>query len=144
MPLAVPDAGELALLELLVKTALAAPDDWWLRLYVDDIDIEAATVIADVTEPTVPGYAAVELLRSLWNAPATIAGRGVVTWGTGPVWFTLTSGSEDIYGWYVTNAANDTLLFGSRLSSPPWVMTPANPLPLTPTMRLTTEFPPLV
>src|SRR5215831_6745176 len=99
MPFVVVDTGELFLLDLLVKTALASPEDWVLRLYKTAVSIINTTVLADLTQADYDGYSPLSLTRSDWQDSVTVAGRAVSYWGTAPVNFVADSGTQDIYGW---------------------------------------------
>jgi len=144
MPFTVPAEGENFLVELLTKTALSVSANWRLRLYVNDETIGADTVLADLDEASFDGYAPFELPRSDWSDPVQVSGRATVQWEPGVLWFECVTGSEDIYGWFVTDADDTVILFGDRLPGAPVTCDPSNPIPLTPVLRLTSEYPPIV
>lgn len=142
MPFVVPDEGERYLLDVLLKVALAVSDNWILHLYVNDVDIETDTVLADLDEAFYDGYAPVELIRSDWSDAATIGERAVSSWGSGPVSFVADSGDQDVYGWYVTDSAETVILWAERLASAPFNVSTTNPLFLTPINDLASRFNP--
>lgn len=89
-----------------------------LRLYSNNLTPTNAQVIGDFTEATFTGYAAVTL--SGWTA-ASVAAH-VASSTANPVTFTLTAGTQSIYGWYITNAAGTVLYAAGRDAAAPVAM----------------------
>lgn len=81
--------------------------DLHLHLYVDDITPADGDTPASYTECADSGYALEVLADSGWT-------NGV--YGT-EIEFTLEDAAT-IYGYYVTNTANDTLIWSEKLSTP--------------------------
>jgi hypothetical protein len=117
MALLVPDVGEVELLSRMLN--LNSPDDVVLHLYTNDKTPAEGDVLGDYTESTATGYAAETLTGSSWSVSTT----GGTTTGEYPqVTFTYEAAEPDIYGYYVTNNAEDTLLWAERFSDGPYAI----------------------
>jgi hypothetical protein len=77
-----------------------------LHLFQHGPTISNATVLSALTEATFAGYAAVAM--SGWSA-STVTDH-VASSTANPCTFTLTSGSQAIGGWYVTDSTSTYLL----------------------------------
>jgi hypothetical protein len=119
MALVVPDEGEIALL----KAALnhTAVGNVKLHLYHSDITITENTVFADANaaECDEAGYAVKILTGSSWTV-AEGAGD-LVTAEYAAQLFTFAE-TATVYGYYVTNNANDKLLWIEEFSTGPYVL----------------------
>lgn len=88
-----------------------------LRLYKNNVTPTNATVLADLTEADFSGYAAQTLVWGASSITAHIAEAAAATLS-----FTISSGTQNIYGWYVTNSAGTRLLSVERDPSAPVAM----------------------
>lgn len=81
-----------------------------LRLFKNNFTPSNTSVIASFTEADFAGYAPIDL--SAWGAAALFAhvaqAQNIATS------FVITAGTQNIYGWYVTNAAGTKLLLSQR------------------------------
>lgn len=86
-----------------------------LRLFKNNVTPDNTKVIGDFTEATFSGYAAISLTG--WSAAAVTAhvAQSDPTAGT----FTITSGTQAIYGWYVTDSGGTVLYWAQRDPSAP-------------------------
>lgn len=108
-----------------LRTQLALPfaamgryDGAVVRLFKNDITPDRTTVLADLTEADFAGYAASSAV--VWGAvfsdendAANVVGGSKQFQASGPV-----SPAQQIYGYYVTNAAGDTLYWAERFDQP--------------------------
>jgi len=109
----IPDEGEVVLLEyMLNKTATA---DLILKLFANDVTPDGDTTYADMIEPTAGDYAEITLTGASWVV-ATDTGTTTAQYPEQTFSFTT---SETVYGYYVVNNADDTLLWVHRASFAP-------------------------
>lgn len=103
-------------LEFLAKelTNKVGSVDKRLHLFVNDRNPAAADVLADYTECTLANYASKLLNGANWTV-AVVAGIGIAEYPEHT--FVFTAGGQTLYGYYVTDAANTTLLWMERFSS---------------------------
>lgn len=141
MPLVVPDLGEVELLRLMLKTALAVDEPLSLRLYANDYAPNRQSVLANFTAASFDGYAPITLARAGWSAPATVGGIAQSTHGAAPAQWIAASGSQTCYGYYVTDAAGAVVYWAERFPAPLTVTT-AVPILVVPVMRLRSESQP--
>jgi hypothetical protein len=92
-----------------------------LRLYSNNLTPDNTKVVGDFTEATFAGYAAVSLN---FSADAVVTAH-VANDSADAVTFTITAGTQNIYGWYVTNAAGTVLYFSQRDANAPVGMSSA-------------------
>lgn len=81
-----------------------------LRLFKNNLVPDNTKVLADFTEADFAGYAPISL--SGFSVPSVAA--HVASSSPAPATFTITAGSQNVYGWYVTNSAGTKLLFSQR------------------------------
>lgn len=95
-----------------------AMNGWKLRLFANNATISATTVLADLTEATFTGYAAVT--TATWPAPALDgSNRGSSLNTQGQFTPTAGGGSGNIYGWYLTNSGGTVLYAVEKFASSP-------------------------
>jgi len=121
MPLAVPNAGEVRLLEIIVGKSTLAAGELVLHLYVNQVDLtDESFTEASFTEASASGYASVTLTGSNWTA-STDPGTGVSTAVyASNVTFQFSVG-EDVYGYYITNNAGE-ILWAEQFPSAPFAL----------------------
>jgi len=118
MALNFPNVGENVALENLVNKTI--PQNLVLRLYSNNITPSDTDVTATYTEATFPGYSASTLVGANWGA----ASSGSITYGSQQS-FTrnATGATENIYGYFVTQASSGILVYSERDASAPVAMT---------------------
>lgn len=105
MPLVVPDGGERKMLEYIVNKS--APTDLTLRIYVNDVDLLSEGFSStSFTEASATGYVGAALPGANWIV-ATTSGISTATYAT-TVTFNFST-SQDLYGYYVTNAGGQVM-----------------------------------
>jgi len=118
MALVLPDEGLNDQLSYVIKTTISGVADWLLVLFKNNLTPTQATVYADLTLATFGGYSAVTLTRGTWTSPTIISDKAVSTWGTTPTFWTVTSGSETIYGYAMVTASSPVIRGIERFASP--------------------------
>jgi hypothetical protein len=114
MAVVVPDASEIRLLELMLN--VTSQDNPVLRAYTNDHTPSASTAFGDITESTVSGYSAITLTPGSWTITTDGSSFAVASYPEQTFTFSAT---ETIYGYYVTNSANDTILWLERADFAP-------------------------
>lgn len=107
MPLVLPNDGLPSLLQWMLREAIAGVPDLVFTLWVNDLEPDQDTVLADLTIASFGGFQEQTLTRAGWTSPVIDAGQAVSTWGTVPTEWTVTQGPEEIFGWAAYNP--DTL-----------------------------------
>jgi hypothetical protein len=129
MALNFPDSGENLVLEMLVNKT--APQNLVLRLYRNNITPSDTDVAGTYTEASFPGYAAITLTGASWNA----ASGGSIAYGAQQTFTCSGASTDDIYGYYVTQASSGTLLYSERDGAAPFaVRNSGDNIKLTPTI----------
>lgn len=141
MPLVVPDLGEIFLLDLLLREDVSSADRFLLHLYKNDYSPNRVSELIDFEEATFAGYEVVELARDQWSESETVGGYAVSLYGTGYQQWVATTGDQDIYGYYVTDQADEVVLWAERFGTMVTV-SEVNPVLLIPVMRLRSEYQP--
>lgn len=110
--LVVPNVGAITLQQIL-------NDNWgvWIHLYMADVPLDRATVLSDLVELDVPGYAPQAAMG--WLDPEIVEGRAQT--GADPILFTRESGlpQRDVWGYYATMGMSGPLLWVERALDPP-------------------------
>ncbi len=83
------------------------------RLFTSNTTPGTATVLGDFTEATFAGYAAIAGSAITWSA-AALVGHIAQSTGSNLVFNNTSGGAVNVYGVYVTNAANTVLYFAER------------------------------
>jgi hypothetical protein len=99
---------------------------WTLRAYKNDYTPLPTSVVGDFTEATYPGYAAVSLN---FPNPAFLNGsnKGQFTADTITFLYSGTPGSQDVYGVYVTDDLDGSLVGGARDPAAPVTISDTDP-----------------
>ena len=113
MALLVPDVGEVLLLSYALNKV--APTEVQLKIYTNDYTPVEGSVVANFTEATAEGYAAIELAGASWTI-ATAAGVTTATYAQQTETFTAASTN---YGYYITNHDGSQVLWAERFSDAP-------------------------
>lgn len=119
MPLIVPDAGEVRLLEYIVNKR--SPTNLVLRLYTNVVDLSTENfTTASFTEVTTAGYAAAALVGSNWTA-STSSGISSAIYNTA-ITFSFSAG-VDVRGYYVTdNLSPANILWAEEFPGAPFTL----------------------
>lgn len=116
MGLIVPNSAEKTLLEMLLN--ITSPTNPQLKLYCNDVTLDGDTIISDFTEcPSGTGYAAKTLSPGNWTITTNAVERAQAEYNSEQE-FTF-SVAQDIYGYYVTNAAGTDLLWAQEAAYSP-------------------------
>lgn len=95
----VPDEGLARGLEWTLNNGDTQLDAWQLMLFVNDLTPDEDTVLADLVEPSWPGYARYAMVPASWSAPVIAGHVAESVWGQDPVTFTNATGAtETVYG----------------------------------------------
>lgn len=116
MPLNFPDVGENLVLGMI--TNRTAPENLVLRLYRNNITPSDTDTAGTYTEAVFPGYAAITLTGASWNAPS----GGSIAYGAQQTFTCSGTATDDIYGYYVTQATSGVLLYSERDASAPFAV----------------------
>jgi hypothetical protein len=138
MPLVVPDAGELRMLDTLLKLALSTNENQILKLYQNNVTPTQASVPASFTEASFTGYAARTLLRSGWNNAVTVSNKAESSYGSTPQSWTCGTTGNTIYGYWVEGSTSAKCLWAERFSTSR-VLASGDVLNITPKFTLSSE-----
>lgn len=129
MALNVPDVGENKIVEMVVNKT--APENLVLRLYSNNITPADTDTAGTYTEATFAGYSAITLTGASWGAGS----GGTTTFAQQTFTRSSTGATENIYGYYVTQATSGVLIWSERDAAAPAAMTNAGDnIKLTPTL----------
>lgn len=131
----VPNEGKLFLLDQLLRTDAVEIGPFTLRLFRTAVTIGDGTVRADMVEANYDGYLPVVMERADWSAAIVSSDTAQSSWGAGLLTFFTDSGTQDVYGWFVTDQDDNFLLWGENFPLPITVSTSV-PVTLFPVMRL--------
>lgn len=137
MPLVVPDAGELRLLDTMLKLALSTNENHILKLYQTNVTPNSASVPASFSEANFTGYAARTLTRSSWNSAVTVSAKAESSYGSVQSWTCGTTGNT-IYGYWVEGSTSAKCLW-AELFSTSRVLANGDVLNITPKFTLSSE-----
>lgn len=98
---------------LLRATFSSEPENITLKLYSNDYDPALNSTSGDFIEVVGGGYLSQGLLRSKWEAPATVIDDSTIIYSE-PVTFTF-SNTVRIVGYYVVGATSGELWWAERL-----------------------------
>lgn len=139
--LVVPDLGELVLIARMLAPDANPTDPFLLHLYTNDYTPNKVSVLADFDECTIGSYAPISLTNADWNAPTTVGGVAQSTWGTGLTTFEVSSGTEPIFGYFITDDAGTVVVWAQRFDDMQ-TLSVSTPVSLIPVMRLHSESEP--
>lgn len=118
MALVVLNTGKPLLISLLFKDAAVPALPWYLVLYKNNFTPLETSVLADFTEATFTGYSPEELTRATWQAPAMVANKALIQYGTGPITWTATAAFQTIYGYLIFQGVTNTGIIAERFATP--------------------------
>ena len=117
MSLVVPNAGELIILQYMVNKT--DPGDLILHLYSNDQSLVEGTVVGNLSENTEDGYVKATLAGADWST--ALVSTNTATASHTEKTFAFTAGAT-VYGYYVTDNSEATLLWAERFSGAPFVL----------------------
>jgi len=138
MPLVCPDQGELRLLDIMLKAALSANENYILKLYRNDYTPANTAAPGSFTEANFTGYAARTLTRSNWNAATTVSGKAESSYGSAPQSWTCGATGNTVYGYWVEGSTSAKVLWGERFATAR-TLASGDQLNLTPKFTLSSE-----
>lgn len=95
----IPDGGLTRGLQWTLVNGDTELDAWRLLLFKNDITPTRLTVLADLVEPSWPGYARYPLMPDSWHFSEPVDGVATAVWGEDPVEFLNTFGpTETVFG----------------------------------------------
>jgi hypothetical protein len=112
--LVISNAGEVDLLDKMLKDALLVDEDYILRLYKNDYTPLSTSTTSDFTEANFTNYVAKTLTRASWSAASTVSNRAETSYSK-QTWTCGTTGNT-IYGYYLVGATSGTLLWAEKFS----------------------------
>lgn len=118
MPLVAPIQGLPTLIGVLFKDSTPPPLNWLLILWRNDIVPNSGTELLDLLPADFSGYSGVELSRSTWTAPVVVGNKSVVTYGTTPIIWNVSSSTQIIYGYAIYDPTDECLLLVERFLTP--------------------------
>lgn len=114
----VTEAGRMYIASGLVGALDGSGDILVLHLFKSDSTPTTGSVPGDFTEAAFGSYTAIQKYLNENSGPVLTAGEALVLFGGGPQHWDCTSGTETIYGWYITEYATGYLLFAERYDVP--------------------------
>lgn len=138
MALVTPDAGEIELLDKMLKDALSVDESYTLHLYRSDTTPINTTVAGDFTDATFTGYSNQVLTRSTWGPASTNVGNKAESiYGSELAW-TCGSTGDTVYGYWVEGTTSGVCLWAERFDSPR-TLSQNDVLKITPRFTLNSE-----
>lgn len=131
----IPDEGKIWLADYLLSDPAPDTDPLVCRLFKTNTPLLAETVRSDLVEANYSGYLPIDLTRAGWTDAAMVDGWAQKTWGTTFLQFIPSSGTQDIWGYFVTDPDDNFILWGEKRATAKTVSA-SNPFLLLPVMRL--------
>lgn len=120
-----PDTGLTFLLGRLVTGSLR------YHLFTNAVTVDRSSILGSFTEQSGgTGYAVVDVLAGDFTSSGVTAHIGSLV--APPISFTPAGASWTLYGYYVTDVANTTLLFAANFDGAPITVPDGTPLLITP------------
>jgi hypothetical protein len=114
----VPNVAEADLLSIMLGKL--AQESMILKLYSNDLTPSYGTVIGDLTELSVTGYAGITLAPAAWTVTAS-SPSGPATAQAAQQTFAITAAATS-YGYYVVGATSGKLYWVERFTDGPYVL----------------------
>lgn len=110
------NVGELELLDKMLKDALSVNEDYILKLFQNDYTPDQTTAPGSLTEANFTSYAAKTLTRSGWNSAVTVSNKAESSFGSAAQSWTCGTTGNTIYGYWVTGATSNAVLWAERFA----------------------------
>jgi hypothetical protein len=137
MGLKIPTEGEIRLLKIMLQLT-AKTDNYYLHLYRTNYAPGATTNKSSFTEAIFSGYSVMTLTRANWSTPVIVAGKGESSYGSQALSWTCGSVGDTIYGYWVEDASDGTVLWAEQFSTAR-VLAQNDVLNLTPKFTMASE-----
>lgn len=137
-----PDEGEVVWLRRMLTPDAGDSLLLHLRVFKNNFTPLKASTLADFTEADFAGYAAADIDPATWPAPSSVGGVAQSMYLPAPQVFTCTAGTQDVYGWYLTDNADTVCLAAERFSNAPQTITPTVPALVVLLIQLHSEYEP--
>lgn len=111
MAMYTPNAGELELLDKMLKKALSTNENYILKLYQNNYTPDDNSTSGSFTEANFTNYAAVTMTRAGWNSAVVVSNKAESSYGSGPQTWTCGASGNTIYGYYVVASGTSTVLW---------------------------------
>jgi hypothetical protein len=117
MALVIFNQGKALIVEAIINKT--APQNLILRLFQNNYTPLAGDTEAQLTEASFTGYAAITLTGSSWGA-ASVANPAVASFAQQTFTSSADQATQNLYGYYVTQAASGKAVWAERFSDAPW------------------------
>ena len=131
MPLVLPNIGEVEMLECALRDT--TPEALVLCLYSNNATLSEATVLANLTECAISGYAGKNLTRAGWGA-AVAGDPSYIPYGTPQVF--AFSGTGTVYGYFLKGATSGNLYWAEVLYPSGQLVNSGDSITVTPRFEL--------
>lgn len=140
MALFVPNTGERRLLELMLQRPANGTDNYYCRLYNNNYTpSDSSSVYGVFVEASFTGYGAFTFARNTWYSAITNgSNEAEVSYGPNPFSWTCTASGQTVYGYWVEDGTDRTVLWAERFGTPR-VVAPGDILNLTPKFTLRSQ-----
>lgn len=138
MPIVVPNAGELELLDKMLKDALTTDENVILKLNKNDYTVTQSSVSTDFTATTFTGYAAQTLTRANWAAATTNGSNKAEATYSNTLSWTCGATGDTVFGYWIEGATSGTTLWAERFATSR-TLADGDVLNLTPKFTLSSE-----
>lgn len=116
MALVVPNAGELRLLNILLKLT-SKTDDMHLKLYHNDVTPDANSMSASFASATFDGYTIMPLARATWNSAVVSSTKAESSYGSAALSWTCGATGDTVYGYWVEDSADGVCMWAERFGT---------------------------
>ena len=140
MSVIVPNEGLQWLLTRMLKQPNPLTDPFRLRLFQNNYTPVHGSVLADFTQCTAAGYTSKNLAPSGWIDALPSGDAAMSYWAAGILTFTASAGSQNTFGYYVTDPDGNFCLWAERWPVAPQPLAPATPVQVLPSLRMLSLF----
>jgi hypothetical protein len=137
MALHTTDAGEIELLDKMLKDALSVDETYILKLYSNNYTPVDASAASNFTECTFTSYVAKTLTRAGWNGATTVSNKASSTYSAASAW-TCGATGQTVYGYWITATTSSVILWAELFGSSR-TLANGDVLQLTPVFTLNSE-----
>jgi hypothetical protein len=110
MNMVIPDDGAVLWLTWSFGVNPASAEDFVVKLFSNDIDVDTGTVTGDFTEASFTGYSGVAVTRASFTSITAEDGIGTAESTVSPFFQNTGVDFEVVYGWYLVGATSDVTL----------------------------------
>jgi hypothetical protein len=115
MALVVTNAGEVELLNKLIRNTTADNEDYILHLYQNNYSPVDGSTAGDFTESNFTNYVAKTIARSDWSAATIVSDKAESTCAV-QSWTCGTTGNT-VYGYYIIGGTSSVLLWAEKFAA---------------------------